>query len=96
MEHFCRIGRGNLCDGEARAESKQSQRDQQRARPGRLHGKRFAQPAAGNRSSDAGEESAEFKDAIAPGEFLFRQQFRQEAIFRRAEEGAVHTHQKDA
>ena len=44
----------------------------------------------------AAEKGAEAENAVAPRQFLFRQQFRQHSVFRRAENRAVRAHQKNA
>ena len=44
---------------------------------------------ASQRAGDRGEKGAQFDDAIAPGEAVLRQNFRQQAVFRRTKERAL-------
>ena len=95
-EFFLRIGGGNLADAKGREQAGNGERDQDDTGPGGIRFEDFAQPAAGDRAADDGDESAEFQIAVAPGKFFLRQQFRQQSVFGRAEERAVNAHQKHA
>ena len=52
--------------------------------------------ARGHGAADAREERAELDDAVAPGKLGLRQQLRQQAVFRRAEECAFGADQENA
>ena len=95
-ELFRRVGGGHLRDAQAGEQAKSRQGHQHRTRPGLPSGERFAQPRAGDGPADDRDESAELKDAIAPGEPPLGQQFRQQAVFRGAENGAMHLHEENA
>ena len=51
-------------------------------------------PCAGNRADDDGQERTEFDDAVAPGQALLGQQFRQQAVLRRPKQRGLRRHQR--
>src|SRR4029077_4834940 len=55
----------------------------------------FGEMRANNRSGNGGEKRAEFDDAIAPRELLFRQKLRQKAVFGGAEQSALGAGQEE-
>ena len=95
-EFFLRVGGGDFRDALAGAETGEGKRNQNDSRPRGLRGKDFAENSARDRAGDDGDERAEFQNAVAPGKFFLRQQLRQQAVFGRAENRAVDTHQEHA
>ena len=91
-----RIGGGNVRNAPAGHQAHHRQPDQNDAGPAQLLAEQFAQPAARHRAADDGDEGGEFQHPVAPGELAVRQDFREQAVFGRAEYRAVHPHQEYA
>ena len=90
------IGGGNLRNAPADPEARHRQYDQNDAGPAQLMAEQFAQPAAPHGAPDDGDERGEFQHPVAPGELAVRQNFREQTVFGRPENRAVHAHQEHA
>ena len=94
-EFLPRVRRRHTRDAEASDKSKHRERDEDDAGQPLLAAKTFGHEGRRDRAKNDGRERAEFQHAVAPRELAFREQFRQQAVFRRAEKRAVDAHQKD-
>ena len=79
-------GGGNAVDAEAGGEACAGEGEERVSGVDFVAMEMLGHGGAGDGADDDGEEGAEFDDAIAPGEALGGEQFRQQAVFRRAEE----------
>ncbi len=57
--------------------------------------KRIGQESREHHCGDGRNKCAEFNDAVSPGEFVFREQFRQESVLGRAEQRPLRADQKN-
>ncbi len=95
-EVFGGVGGGNAGDLPAGGHPNECQYHQNEAGPSGCRGKNSAENPPGHGAANDGDERAEFENAVTPGQLFFRQQFRQNPIFRGTEDGAVQAHEKHA
>ena len=94
-ELFARVRRRHARDAEAGEKSKHRQRDEDHPGPPLRAAKTLRHKRRRHGAEDDRRERAQFQQAVAPRKLAFRQQFRQQPVFRRAEKRAVDAHQED-
>ena len=83
---FVGRGGGNAIDAEAGGEADAGEGEERVAGVDFVAMEVLGHGGAGDGADDDGEEGAELDDAIAPGQALGGEQFREQAVFRRTEE----------
>ena len=94
-EFFGGVGGGDVGDSETGGETEQRAAEEHDSGHGFVIAIAFGKVAGGHHGADAADEGAELDDAIAPGEAALRQNFRQQAVFRRAEERGLRADQEN-
>ena len=94
-EFFGGVGGWNVGDAKTGGETEQGAAQEHDSGHGFVIAIAFGKVAGGHHGADAADEGAELDDAIAPGEAALRQNFRQQAVFRGAEERGLRADQKN-
>src|SRR5271170_1673966 len=93
-ELFRGVGGGHARDSETGGEAEESAAEEYDSGHGFVIAIVFGEEAGGHYGADAADERAEFDDPVAPGKAALRQDFRQQAVFRGAEERGLRADQK--
>ena len=89
------IGGGYARNSKAREQSAQREREQNDTRPRLPPAKRNGEKSRCHRGRDRRNKRAELDHPVSPGEFFFREQLREQTVFRRAEQRTLRADQKN-